>query len=346
MRTRFTKQGWIVLVIGLYASCMAPKKSFENYASPDYTNEKNWAALPTKKDKADKVPKKGAFTNNQDSALADVFFLHYTTHYFPIGYVYGNAKLKNGFVNALTDDLSIKYQASLFNGSCKVYAPRYRQASIYSFIKKETKGLKPLTLAYEDVKNAFEYYLKNHNNDRPFIIASHSQGSYHAYRLIKEYIDNNPELRERFVCAYIVGWAYEQPYENIVPCDSASQTECINNWQTTRWNTKRRNYFPNKMIFRPSISCVNPLTWKRDTVYASREENLGGLPLFMRKTHPKVCDAQIHDNLLWIHRPRKLGYISWMLHYHFFDYNLFYTNVRENVQLRIKSHLIENDIKK
>jgi hypothetical protein len=326
----------VFIVIITLNSCITPKKAFDNYASPDYSHEKNWASLPTKKDKADKVPKKSTLKNNQDSALADVFFLHYTTFYFrPI---YGNAKLKNGFVNMLTDELSIKYQASLFNGSCKVYAPRYRQASIYSFVNIK-KGMKSLNFAYEDVKNAFEYYLKNNNNGRPFIIASHSQGSYHAHRLIREYIDNNPQLKKQFVCAYIVGWAYEQPFSSIMPCDSASQIGCVNNWQTTRWNTKRKNHFPNKMVFKPSVSCVNPITWKRDTVYASRDKNLGGLPLFMRKIHPKVSDAQIRDNLLWVHHPRKLGYISWMLHYHFFDYNLFYLNVRENVDLRIKTHL-------
>lgn len=322
------------------SSCIVSKKNQINYVAPDYSLVKNWAALPTKKDPADKVPKRSNLTNEQDSAGADVFFLHYTTFYFTL--LKTNTKLNNVVVNSMTDHLSIKYQASVFNGSCKVYAPRYRQASIYSFFNTESeKGKRTLDFAYEDIKKAFEYYLAHYNNDRPFIIASHSQGSYHAQRLIKEYIDTNPELYKKFICAYIVGWANQDNYSTLVPCDSASQTGCFMGWQTTRWKTKRTNHLFNKMLFKPADVCVNPLTWTSDTSYVGRDKNKGGEPIFMRKIHPRVCDAQIHDHLLWIHHPRKLGYNGYMLHYHFFDYNLFYMNIRENVKLRVDNFLIK-----
>jgi len=326
-----------ILIAAILTSCVARKKSFENYKTPDYSLEKNWAALPTKKDKADIVPKKSNLTNNQDSAKADVFYIHYTTHW--ITPIHGNASLSNPFVNMLTNHLAVRMQASVFNGSCKVYAPKYRQASIISFTNIDKKGKQPLELAYKDVKNAFEYYLKYYNNNRPFIIAAHSQGSYHAQKLIKEYIEKDSTLYKRLVCAYLIGWANSETSRSVIPCDSASQTGCEAGWQTTRWGTKRNNHFLNRVIFLPSKTCTNPITWKRDTVYAGKEKNLGGTSYFFRKIQPAICDAQIHDNLLWIHRPKKLGYTSFVMHYHLFDYNLFYMNIRENVKLRVDTYL-------
>ena len=54
------------------------------------------------------------------------------------------------------------------------------------------------------MKAAFEYYLSNFNNGRPFVIASHSQGSYHAERLIKEYVDGKT-LQNKLIAAYLIG---------------------------------------------------------------------------------------------------------------------------------------------
>ena len=36
-----------------------------------------------------------------------------------------------------------------------------------------------LELAYTDIEAAFEHYLAEYNNGRPFIIAGHSQGAQH-----------------------------------------------------------------------------------------------------------------------------------------------------------------------
>jgi hypothetical protein len=44
----------------------------------DYANSDNWAALPTKKDLADSIPKGAPFQDEQASAVADVFFIHPT----------------------------------------------------------------------------------------------------------------------------------------------------------------------------------------------------------------------------------------------------------------------------
>jgi carboxypeptidase C (cathepsin A) len=46
--------------------------------------------------------------------------------------------------------------------------------------------------ALDDVKKAFKYYLKHHNEGRPFILAGHSQGSQHIANLVR-YIESHVE---------------------------------------------------------------------------------------------------------------------------------------------------------
>jgi hypothetical protein len=322
-----------------FTSCIAPRKDFEKYnppAKPDYALQQNWAALPDKKDTADVVPKKSTLTDNQATAVVDVFFIHPTTYIKKKSW---NADVGNEKLNRLTDKTTIFNQASVFNGSCKIYAPRYRQATLYSFIdKKSDNGKKALDLAYVDVKNAFEYYLKNYNNGRPIIIASHSQGSYHAFLLMKDYFENNPALYKQLVCAYLIGMATEITYQQVTPCDSSNQTGCMVGWRTAKWGKE-----PDETFFTPTTFCTNPLSWKNDTIYVGKEKNIGGSPFGLKRIDNEICDAQVQRNILWVHKPKKCGYFPLAKNYHMADYNLFYMNIRDNVKLRIAQHIKQNN---
>ena len=321
----------------VFCSCLRPHRSFESStppAAPDYSKQQYWAALPTVKDSADVVPYGSGLKDGQADAKVDVFFI------YPTIYLTGrkwNADVNKKRLNKRIDKTTIMHQANVFNGSCKIYAPRYRLAVLYSYLDKKGNGKKALDFAYEDVKKAFEYYLKNYNNGRPFIIASHSQGSHHAFRLIKDYIENNPVLYKQLVCAYIVGATVEQDYTIVVPCDSASQTGCMISWRSAQWGTTEDKYF-----FQHSKFCTNPLSWKRDTVYVSAAKNLGGIPYGANRIDVGIADAKVSSNILWVHKPEKLGYLKNIKNYHISDYNLFWMNIRENVKQRVESYLQKN----
>ena len=92
----------------------------------------------------------GRFKNEQATAKADVFFIHPTTDVMALR---GNANLDNKAINRQTDNYTIKYQASVFNGSCKVYAPRYRQAALHNFFTKIIdRAQDAFDTAYSDIK--------------------------------------------------------------------------------------------------------------------------------------------------------------------------------------------------
>ena len=324
----------LLMLIIIHSSCITPIHHFSWYPSPpipDYSNPNSWAALPDKLDSADAIPPNSNEQDGQANAAVDVFYIHPTMDFSGRAW---NGDIQNENLNKSVDKYPIRFQASVFNASCKVYAPRYRQATLYSFTKKaKLNGDKALALAYDDVRLAFRYYLDHYNNGRPFIIASHSQGSRHAYLLLNEFIENNPQLRKQLIAVYAIGFRTDTLYESIPRCDSASQTGCLISWNTYKWGKETDNKYLGSNYY-----CVNPLSWKSDSVYCSNELNLGGLPRKFDRIDERVSDAKIQEGLLWIHKPKKRGYWKVGGNYHVSDYNLFYSNIRKNVQTRIDAY--------
>jgi hypothetical protein len=299
---------------------------------PDYSNLDDWAAHPRKWDPSDSIPKPLRNSSFKDSSV-DVFFIYPTTLTDAKDFRW-NAPIDDSVINAKTDYSTILYQASVFNEQCRVFAPRYRQANLKAFYTtdKDSADL-AFNLAYEDVKTAFEYYLKHYNNGRPIIIASHSQGTVYAGRLLKDFFEGKP-LYNKLVCAYIIGMPIPDNYFTTIPaCKDSLATGCYIGWRSFHKNYTA-DYIA-KEKFKSIV--VNPLLWTSDTSYAPASLNQGGVLKNFNKVTKKVVDAQIHNNVLWTSKPKFFGNIFLTKkNYHIADINLFYMNIRENVRTRIK----------
>jgi hypothetical protein len=330
-QNRFTKNNYVPPVLnGSFFETPQPPV-------PDYSLERNWCALPSKKDFADTVPNK-TIKDEQANALVDVFFIHPTLFLDkPENEYIWNADVNDKKVNQSVDESAILNQASVFNGSCKIYAPRYRQAHISAFFTQDKKsGDAALQLAYQDCKDAFDYYLKNFNNGRPFIIAGHSQGTRHAGRLIKEEIEGK-ELFSKLVTAYLVGMPVPSDYfKELSICQNPGEITCFNSWCTYAVNYFPPNY---ESAGYDKALCVNPLSWKTSEEVIPREKNLGGITWKYSKVVKKINNAQVKKGILWIEEPRVTGRIFINLkNYHVADYNLFWFNIRDNVKSQVDNY--------
>jgi hypothetical protein len=339
MRYLFFITSLIVLV-----SCQRNKLSkfmplYENQSFdsiPHYDRIDYWAAHPDKKTNADSVPRAISKTYHPNK-IVDVFYVHPTTYLDtnkPDGW---NGSLKNMLLNINTDYTAILYQSSVFNEIGKIYAPRYRQANIESYTPKNAadtlKALAAFELAYQDVKKAFEYYLEHNNHGRPIIIASHSQGSTHTKRLLKEFFDGKP-LQKQLVVAYIVGMAINPAdYSNIKACSSPDETGCI-----CAWRTFEENYLPPFVLNETYTSIVtNPLSWNNIYTDIHRISNTGSILYNFNKIVPEVVGAKNYQGILWTEKPNFLG--SFMLNtsnYHIADFNFYYMSIRKNAADRVK----------
>jgi hypothetical protein len=321
----------LMILLGIItSSCSLPKEfiAADQPSAPDYSNPKDWSSLPFRKDAADDIPEQEVWISDSLKKV-DVFYV------YPTLYMKGKtwtADLNNKKLNKRIDKLPVRLQASVFNQVGRVYAPRYRQAHIDAYTNPKGNRDKALNFAYQDVKLAFEYYMKNYNNGRPIIIASHSQGSTHAVQLLKDYFDN-PEMKSKLVGAYIVGIAVDSnKYTYLKPCDNPLETNCYVTWSSYKEGYEIDSTKDNSEILVGNV-CVNPITWKINEEKATTN---GGVLLSLSRKKTFTTTAQIHENYLWVKTNTLLFKRKKELH--LMDYNMFWHDIRKNVETRVNEY--------
>ena len=125
-------------------------------------------------------------------------------------------------------------------------------------------------------------------------------------------------------------------FTSIQPCHTPDETGCY-----CTWRTFREGYVPKKYHQEgQNIIVTNPVTWC-DTIQTSAKQDQAGAVL--RDFHqvcPALVETQIHDDLLWVSKPKFPGSFLFMTkNYHIADYNFFYADVRQNAQQRVKAYL-------
>jgi len=320
--------------------------------APDYSLSRNWASLPSLDDPADQTPE-GIQISSKKIRPVDVFFIH------PTGLISAGAWVSPMQEDSATGEntrFMMANQASVFNGCCNIYAPRYRQANIFSYFLRSSEDRDTvLDFAYQDVRRAFEHYLQHENEGKPFILAGHSQGSHHAKRLLEETIDST-DLHRRLVAAYLLGStiipvmpAWIDSLANIRPCSTEDDLGCI-----IAWDTMPEGKPP---LPRDEQSlCTNPLVWRINEALAPASLNEGSLlpvgsfnanigslsdepvgqhygPL--AKPIEALTGAQCRQGTLYASPSLPEGFEEdAMGTYHQLDYALFYMNIFKNAQLR------------
>ncbi|MDI1480852.1 DUF3089 domain-containing protein [Polyangium sp. y55x31] len=314
-------------------------------AAPNYAEPSAWAALPTVDDDADvSLPELPAL--GPGVAKADVFFVHPTTSLAKRW----NTPIDDPEVIKATARGATLIEASAFNACCAVYAPRYRQASGKAFVVPSPDGERAIDLAYGDVAAAFASFLDRRGEGRPFVLASHSQGTVLAARLLREKIWGKP-IAKHLVAAYLIGGPISRQTigEDIPICASEEQWGCV-----VAWNARGPRYERNGFEFKdtPATSriCVNPLTWKTDGAAAPASQNQGAL--FFDTEAPAVlpafADAACQkDGNLWISQMNRMpardaasGLLLWTMgpdNYHPIEYQLYYVNLRKNAVRRVEA---------
>src|SRR5687768_237323 len=93
-------------------------------------------------------------------------------------------------------------QLARFGKVCRIYAPLYRQLTLSAI--RDPAAMTPAArdLAYRDVVDAWNHYLKHDNQGRGVVLYGHSQGAGMLKRLIAEEIDGKP-VQARVVSAML-----------------------------------------------------------------------------------------------------------------------------------------------
>lgn len=294
-----------------------------------YENSDNWVYLET-----------------AETAAADVFFICPT--------VYGGTD--DSYNMSLEDTASkeafagaTNMEKGIYDEDARFFAPYYRQAglNVYELPPEEREAY--LSLAYEDIKEAFTYYLEHYNQGRPIVLAGFSQGADMSIRLLKDCFARE-EVNDLLVACYAIGWRITEEeleeYPHLRFAAGETDTGVI-----ISFNSEAESVTDSLMIPAGTRTlAINPLNWKTDSTPASREENAGacftdysgsivteiphltGAYIDPQRGALKVPDVSPQEY------PPVLSIFSDGI-YHLYDYQFFYRNLQENVGVRIDAYL-------
>lgn len=244
-------------------------------------------------------------------------------------------------------------QATAFETFANVYAPYYRQADAgYTLGLSEDEREKVIGgIPTLDAVAAFDYYIQHYNQGRPFILAGHSQGSNVMIHLLSGYMKDNPDVYQRMIAAYVIGYPVTSTYLANNPhlkfAEGPDDTGVI-----ISYNTQAPSVVPpNNPVVSDILGLViNPITWTRTESVATISEGLGSIMpdsvTLKFQPVPQYADARVDINkgvLICTTADStdlfKFTKAFGMGVYHSFDYPFYFFNIRENAQNRANKFL-------
>lgn len=318
-----------------------PYQTYEPPPPPSYNARGAWAIWP----------------DDPFAGDADVFYIHSTTY---ASNDHWNAPLTDPNANLILRRVAAPNEAGPFYPIGAVYAPRFRQATLFARFTHKFDGLAARRLAYTDIEAAFDEFLRMRASARPFIIVGYSEGALYGMGLIQRRVDKDPALRRQFIAAYLIGGAIPQKAfsENpsaVQPCDSAEDTACVvafvdlePGFDEEKRRVRRRSlmWADNGQLTpvtnEPHL-CVNPLDWTRSENLQSADNHIGAASatgLRLDETPPpipNIIEAQCEYGVLAVSRPpqvflRRQKWFGgkWKTQ----DFNLFYHDLRADALRR------------
>lgn len=252
-----------------------------------------------------------------------------------------NEVFRARFVSALDAEKGI------YSDSCRLYSPFYRQMSINAYTFSDEDIAKAEANAYLDISAAFKYYLDNENDGRPIVLAGFSQGAEMCIELLKEYFGDSVRgrsLRQRLVAVYAIGWRITdediKEYPQIVPAASENDLGSVICYECEDGSVTGSIIIPEGV----RTYSINPLNWKTDSTPADSSLNKGALFNEEDRPIPGFCGAYIDaargslivPDVSTEDFPKVLDiFPDGCLH--LYDNMFFYTNLRENVALRVNA---------
>jgi hypothetical protein len=347
-----------LIVIALYVvrddilrASIDPKIPFQTYRpppAPDYAARSSWALVPA--DPAHAAP---------SDPPADVFFVHPTTYDSPRGW---NAPITDERSQHLLQTVMIPNYAAPFAPAGRVFAPQYREATLFSLMTFRDDAQDARRLAYEDVRRAFELYLKQDNDGRPIVLAGVREGGLIAARLLRDVAAADPALKRRLVAAYLIDTP--APAANFGPdapfpaCARRDEAGCVLAWtQAVGDEPVKPSHLTEHAVWwggggalsaikDAPLLCVNPLLGAVSDQLAPRRLNLGaanatGLEWGVRPALlSREVSARCAGGFLQVSPPES-GSLkpsgSWMDRRREPDFNLFYADIEADAEARVKA---------
>lgn len=280
-------------------------------------------------------------------AQAAVFYIHPTSYFSRISW---NKPVTIETQDGFLEGTILPNQATVFTENFKVYAPKYAQATFAVFDSPAEVAKQALDVATRELERAFDHFLSEIDG-MPFVIAGHSQGSYHAIALLDRLIAGT-NLEERLIAVYAPGYLFaEAVFDKIgVPlCRDQNSPGCVQTWNAVT----ESHWLPPFLYKLPQpvepiseqrgtvhIACTNPLNPSKNNVPASENKGayIGGYAAVDSPLVPELVGAACAEGKLVIDQPSDPRFRKAQMSagwYHPYEYGLFFANIRADAERRL-----------
>ncbi|MGM9528506.1 MAG: DUF3089 domain-containing protein [Phascolarctobacterium sp.] len=298
-------------------------------ATLDYTEPTNWA-----------------YWQQGPEKFTDCFLI------CPTVFLGGEGQYNLSLANKQSQELqafvgALNMERGIYDASCTMYAPFYQQISLAVYKLPERQRESYLQLAYADVREAFQAYLKQ--SKKPFVLAGFSQGADMCIRLLKEF-GKDETVAKRLVACYAIGWRVTEAELKAHPWLKMAKS-AMDIGVIVSFNSESSAVQDSLLVPKGSkTKAINPLTWRTDNNYASALHNKGACftdySANIKKEEPYFCGAwldaergtlKINSKITPKAYPPVLDIFTDGV-YHLYDYQFFYRNLQENVALRTSAY--------
>ena len=314
--------------------------------APDYAKRDAWFLNPAK----------DGYT--ADPRKVDVFFVHGTS--FNGGPNWLGAVDDARAAQEVTS-VQLPNYAGPFSVFGDIYAPRYRQASMFSQLGSGEDSREARQFPYRDIEAAFDAFLRTRRDGRGFAIVGVEQGGILAERLLATRIGSDPELRSQLVAAYLIETLVPADAEGVAylgapPCQDRAQPGCVIAY-TSVDSVSPDKFFRlfHRGVYwksddtlasiegRPAL-CVNPLIGAQTEVAAEAELSRGATNAtnlewgVQPALIPHKVSARCYGGFLVVGKPPSDSFNyagTWEERRKVRHYNLFYGDLADDFQQRL-----------
>jgi hypothetical protein len=321
-----------------------PRTPFQTYKpppAPDYAKAAAWYVLPPHPEAA--AP---------GDPAADVFFIGPTT--FDGGRDW-NGPVGDVRAERIFRQVMAPNYAGPFVRLGRIFAPRFRQASLYSQMNLSEDARQARAFVYADVAAAFRVWRSRYGDGRPFILVGVEQGGTLAARLLSDEIGPDPELRQRLAGAYLIDTVVPADRPPLTPCRARNEAHCLAAWASAPQADPARaqRVLDRALVWRtggeldnlkgPAL-CFNPILGATTDALAPERLHLGGAnatgldwsdrPAFLARQVSARCEGGV----LRVSDPRSGSLAptgSWLERRRAPGFDLFYADLEADARARL-----------
>lgn len=346
--------GFLVLVVAasivfrddIFQTLLDPGIPFQTYdppPAPDYAADAAWALRP----------------QSEDPEAPAVFFLHNTTY---DGGSHWNAPYdRPQEAEEIARIVIPNFAAPFLVDGAQLYAPHYRQASLYTFMNNREDAVAARLLAAGDAAAAFAAFIAQIDANRPIILAGVGQGALHGLKILIDAVAADEAVRNRIAAAYLLETPvptdlFDGPLAPLPACAEQTAVRCVISYNSARQSERERIVALTDrsmswtargaldFVTDRALLCVNPLLWTTAEDFAPARLHQGGAAatgLTLEDAPSAMASqtgAQCQNGLLMIEQPRaralrragRLGEDRRAP-----DFNLFYRDLQIDAQRRL-----------